>query len=334
MAIAKVSYKKLRDGGQQNFSSLGNINFSASDPLIKMMPINEIMLDPKGEFQKLFPIESSDLDNIAESMRKKGFYKNQHVLYAHIEDEDVSFLIDGHTRLQAARLAGLDKVAVYELNFETRDDATNFALELQLNRRNLTSAQLLQAIDKFKGNKKVGRKSLAVGEAEPRGKSSEELARRLGVSTRKVEMGNAILQSGDKDLIASVENEDVSITAAYNQLRKKNNGGSGAERTEPHESGNSPERDAEGSSGEGEHTALDDFGDVSVNCEEDTDEEVSVMASVAYDVFCYALSEAEKGRSPRDIFRDGCVSDFSPSVIRGFRLPSANKDIIRSFRQS
>lgn len=156
MAIAKVSYKKLRDGGQPHFSSFGDLNLSASDPLIKMLPIDEITLDPKGEFQKLFPIETSDLDNIAESMRKKGFYKNQHVLYAHIEDENVSFLIDGHTRLQAAKLAGLDEVAVYELNFETRDDATNFALELQLNRRNLTSAQLLQAIDKFKGNKKVG----------------------------------------------------------------------------------------------------------------------------------------------------------------------------------
>ena len=226
MAITKkISYNAEKD--KQTINQLaglfgGGFNKEAiSESDIKMIPISQIQLDPKGEFQKLFPINEDDYENIVKSMKKRGFIKHQHLLVATILEEDITIIVDGHTRLKAAQEAGgIEKVPVYEITVETRKEALIACYELQLFRRNLSDGQKLMAIDAMDSLKNPGRKSSEEAEAEV-GKSAEKLAKQLGMSTRQVEKGRAILASGDTETIEKVENNEMSFAAGYNKVKGK-----------------------------------------------------------------------------------------------------------------
>jgi len=224
MAITKkinYSAEKSKQADNQLASMFGGFNTAAiPESDIKMLPVEQIQLDPKGEFQKLFPINESDLGNIVESMKKKGFLKHQHLLVATIIEEDMTILVDGHTRLKAARAAGIDEVPVYEITAETRKEAKIACYEMQLFRRNLSDGQKLMAIEAMDVLKNPGRKS-SDSQDEPSGKSAERLGEQLGMSTRQVEKGRAILASGDEETIEKVKNDEMSFSAGYDKVKGK-----------------------------------------------------------------------------------------------------------------
>ena len=224
MAIMKkinYSAEKNKQADNQLANMFGGFNAaSISESDIKMLPVEQIQLDPKGEFQKLFPINESDLGNIVESMKKKGFLKHQHLLVATIIEEDVTILVDGHTRLKAAQEAGIDEVPIYEITAETRKEAKIACYEMQLFRRNLSDGQKLMAIEAMDVLKNPGRKS-SDSQDEPSGKSAERLGEQLGMSTRQVEKGRAILASGDEETIEKVKNDEMSFSAGYDKVKGK-----------------------------------------------------------------------------------------------------------------
>ena len=224
MAIMKkinYSAEKNKQADNQLANMFGGFNTaSISESDIKMLPVEQIQLDPKGEFQKLFPINESDLGNIVESMKKKGFLKHQHLLIVTILEEDVTILGDGHTRFKAAQLAGIDEVPVYEITAETRKEAKIACYEMQLFRRNLSDGQKLMAIEAMDVLKNPGRKS-SDSQDEPSGKSAERLGEQLGMSTRQVEKGRAILASGDEETIEKVKNDEMSFSAGYDKVKGK-----------------------------------------------------------------------------------------------------------------
>ena len=224
MAIMKkinYSAEKNKQADNQLASMFGGVNTaSISESDIKMLPVEQIQLDPKGEFQKLFPINESDLGNIVESMKKKGFPKHQHLLVATIVEEGVTILVDGHTRLKAAQEAGIDEVPIYEITAETRKEAKIACYEMQLFRRNLSDGQKLMAIEAMDVLKNPGRKS-SDSQDEPSGKSAERLGEQLGMSTRQVEKGRAILASGDEETIEKVKNDEMSFSAGYDKVKGK-----------------------------------------------------------------------------------------------------------------
>lgn len=221
--MKKINYnaEKNKQADNQLASMFGGFN-TASIPEsdIKMLSVEQIQLDPKGEFQKLFPINESDLENIIESMKKKGFLKHQHLLVATIIEEDATILVDGHTRLKAAREAGIEEVPVYEITAETRKEAKIACYEMQLFRRNLSDGQKLMAIEAMDVLKNPGRKS-SDGSGEPAGKSAERLGKQLDMSTRQVEKGRAILASGDEETIENVKNDKMSFSAGYDKIKGK-----------------------------------------------------------------------------------------------------------------
>lgn len=221
--MKKISYsaEKNKQADNQLANMFGGFNTAAiSESDIKMLPVEQIQLDPKGEFQKLFPINESDLGNIVESMKKKGFLKHQHLLVATIIEEDMTILVDGHTRLKAAIAAGIDEVPVYEITAETRKEAKIACYEMQLFRRNLSDGQKLMAIEAMDVLKNPGRKA-SDSPAEPSGKSAERLGEQLGMSTRQVEKGRAILASGDEETIEKVKNDEMSFSAGYDKVKGK-----------------------------------------------------------------------------------------------------------------
>ena len=82
-------------------------------------------------------------------MRDENYDDSQPIILATWEGQDDPVCIDGHTRLKAATKAGIDEVPFYSYEFETEEDAFEYALRLQSNRRNLTDGDLLHCIERL-----------------------------------------------------------------------------------------------------------------------------------------------------------------------------------------
>jgi ParB family chromosome partitioning protein len=185
-----------------------NLNNSGTTALSKKVPVASIKLSPV--FQELFPIKSQDLEGIIDLMKKQGYDNSQPV---HIWAEE-QVLIDGHTRLEAAKQVGLYDIPVYEHFFESEEKAVEYALNIQLKRRNLDDSGLVIAVQKLDQLKKTGRPLLDTTAAK--GRSSEQTAKALGTNARKVERIRTVLASGEEETIEAVKNGELSINKAYN----------------------------------------------------------------------------------------------------------------------
>ena len=163
-------------------------------------------------FSTLFPMDSGVLDAIQESMRSGGFDASKPI------DLWQGTVVDGHTRLRAAALAGIPQVVVYDHDFADELAALSYAITNQRNRRNLTGDEILACIAAVDKLKQRGRP----GELAPRGansgKSAEETAEVVGVSVRTVERVRTVL--ADDDARQAVE-QGASINAAYKQARER-----------------------------------------------------------------------------------------------------------------
>ena len=93
-------------------------------------------------FKTLFPIRPSILQAIAEDIKKNGFDGSQPI---HVWKEK-GVVLDGHTRLQAAREAGLFQLPVFEHSFKDESEAVAYAIHMQRDRRNLTDAELYACV--------------------------------------------------------------------------------------------------------------------------------------------------------------------------------------------
>lgn len=350
MAMKKINYNEAKNNNSaknqlaQAFSDSLKIA-PAAESDIKMIPLKEIHLDPKGEFQKLYDKDEKDLNNIAESMKKNGFFKHQHIIMVHINEENDTFPGDGHTRLAAAEIAGIEKIPVYEVTFDTRKEALLAMYGLQINRRNLTSGQKLMAIKAMDALKNPGKK--AEDSDEENGKSAEALADQLGMSTRQVERGRAILKSGDEETIEAVESGDMSLTAGYNKIKGKkskkessdedddlsdaledNEGNPGAinfMQEHPREDVNklTPEQDSERTL---ERKRANEMGFA--------DGFKKGFGEGAYQVYDKIISMLKEGKSVEEIENDDLFTDFTYSEIAPkFEIAVSDDEILKEFNK-
>lgn len=187
---------------------------SGVEQVVIKVPVNEITTDPT--FKSLLPINQTDLEEITKNIREHGFEKTKAVCVW----KEKGILIDGYTRLTAAKTAGLLEIYKYEKSFETEEDALQYAVEQQLNRRNLNDAGKIILIEKLDNLKKAGRPGNEET-AEEKGKSAEKLAKAIGTSTRSVERTRSVLKNGDEELISKVKSGEVSINKAAEEIKKK-----------------------------------------------------------------------------------------------------------------
>jgi ParB-like chromosome segregation protein Spo0J len=103
-------------------------------------PIDDLITRPP--FSELFPIKQTDLAAIEARMREFGYDPAKPIDIW--EEHDV--VVDGHTRLEAAKAAGLPTVEVYEHDFPDEGAALEYAIRNQRDRRNLTDADLFRCI--------------------------------------------------------------------------------------------------------------------------------------------------------------------------------------------
>ena len=194
-------------------STFAGLN-SGCTTVARQMRLADIQLS--DEFSSLFPVKLSVLHQIIESIKKHGFDNSQPL---HIW-KGKSILLDGHSRRLAALECGLTTVPVFEHSFETEEEAMEYALGLQTARRNLTDAELLNALAKLDQLKNRGRPESKKEGEQPKGKSAAHLAKVLGTSTGKIEKARAVTKKATAEVKEAVKEGKMSVNAAYETVRE------------------------------------------------------------------------------------------------------------------
>jgi len=183
--------------------------------------MNIELLKTAPPFRDLFPINEKVLDAIYWDMQKNGYDRSQPIIVWESHD---SIVIDGHTRLRAARKAGIFEVPVMLKPFPDENAALEYAIKCQRNRRNLKDFEIMKCIEELdrRGNKLANlvHNSLEAPDGASR-KSSESTASLLGVSPRKVERVRTVMDRAPEDVKSAVKSGQMSINAAYNRTIEK-----------------------------------------------------------------------------------------------------------------
>lgn len=180
--------------------------------LSKIIAIEKI--EEHEQFKELYSIDEDLLERISEDMKQNKFDASQpvHIWLSKENDIEHFYLIDGYTRVKAAKLAGLQTVPYFEHNFEDFEEAHRYALHLQVDRRNLESSDLLKNIEVLMGSDYIqnmkGNKNAAVGEM-------------LGVSEKTVERANFVEKNATEEQLEAIESGETTINSTYNELKGK-----------------------------------------------------------------------------------------------------------------
>ena len=187
---------------------------SGAAELSVLVSIDDIQLD--SHFKDLFPVNEEMVSRISESMQKKGYDKSQPL---HVWKEGM-LLVDGHHRRLAAIKAGLREVPVFYHHFNSMEEALEYAILLQTDRRNLSDAEIYKTLQTLDSLKSRGR---TTDDNEPRqqGKSAEITAQKIGISRSKVEKARTIQNRASPEIKAAVESGTMSIHAAYSDTMKQ-----------------------------------------------------------------------------------------------------------------
>lgn len=189
---------------------------SGAEVMAQRISLDKITVHPT--FQTLLPINDKELANIVKDMEENGFDKSKPICIW--REENV--LIDGYTRFTAAKEAGLSEIYKYEMSFGTEQEALEYAMKQQLNRRNLNDAGKIMLIEKLDNLRNPGRKSSdPEADAEPRGKSAQALAESLGIGTRTVERARHVLANADEETLEEVKSGKTSINQAAKKIKQQ-----------------------------------------------------------------------------------------------------------------
>jgi ParB-like chromosome segregation protein Spo0J len=186
--------------------------------------VQQIMIgdiETREVFSSLFPILPKTLSAIAEDIGENGYDK------AHPVVMWGRTVVDGHTRVEAARQAGLTSIPVVQKEFADEDTAISYAIHTQRDRRNLTDSdiiRLVEELDRRRSKSEAGKqgRNKQLGQAQrcasPR-KSATVTAEIVGASTRKIEQARAILDHTKPEVLQQVKNGTLSINQASKTIR-------------------------------------------------------------------------------------------------------------------
>jgi protein gp37 len=168
-------------------------------------------------FKDLFDIEDSVLSAIKEDMEANGYDASKPIdLW-----KGKNIVLDGHTRLKAAAQANIDNVLVYEHEFDTEQEAIEYAIHNQRDRRNVTDAEILRCVEVLDKRKSEGRPQKTTPDGVVSGSTSKQTASVVGVSPRKVERTRTIIDHADEQTKQEVKSGKKSINKAYNETQEK-----------------------------------------------------------------------------------------------------------------
>lgn len=181
------------------------------------MDINRIIVDP--ELEGIFIQKETEIHNIANNMienqknGKSAFDPAHPIILVHSKNhpELNEINADGMTRLKAAILAGLSKVAVIYREFANREELLKFVYEQSLLRRNLTEGEIFNAwIALNRLTNENGKKA----------KSDTEIAEELKISRRQVAKFKEVTRKSP-ELVEQVKSGVLTINKAYTQIKQE-----------------------------------------------------------------------------------------------------------------
>jgi ParB family chromosome partitioning protein len=178
---------------------------SGAAVLARMMRTCDIKTDPVLE--KLFVIKAETLEAVSKSMKESGYDKAEPVVIW----KGKNIVVDGHTRLKAALAAGIREIPAEEKEFASLEEAKKYTQKRQIDRRNLSQGEILQA-------------AAALPNKEARdgtGRAAEILAKELGISAATVHHARAVAASAPPEVIERIKRNEMSVNQAYNLTRKK-----------------------------------------------------------------------------------------------------------------
>jgi protein gp37 len=178
-------------------------------------------------FKNLLPIDSRDLEAIEESMSSGG-YDVDHPIFLWGKS---GIVVDGHTRLLAARNVGLVDIPVVEKEFKDEEEVLAYILHEHRYRKKIGDDvvfAVIEVIDKRKDKLAYLKKGEHSPEAssdatvnQTAGKSSAETASIVGTSERKVEKARTVIDQAPEELKEEVRSGKTTINKAYTQVQEQ-----------------------------------------------------------------------------------------------------------------
>lgn len=183
-------------------------------------------------FAGLYPKDQLLVDRMADSMRGPDGFREGHELSVWVNAEGVPVLVDGHQRLEAAKLAGITAVPVIAIPVNDEREALEWAIREQRDRRNLSEkdrrahdARAIAALDRPKEERKAASPTQpGRGSVDPRGEhgtSADRTAAVVGTSSATVKRVRTVLDSGDESLKAKLLSGEITPRAAAREIKKE-----------------------------------------------------------------------------------------------------------------
>lgn len=318
-----------------NILSAGNAVPFADNGLKLSKSIKISDIEYHDEFKSLFIIDENLLSRIVNSMRETRFDNSQPVHIWIFTDADGNihhYLIDGHTRVKAAELAGFETVPYFEHKFHTFEEAYKYVLGLQVNRRNLEGSELLRNISKLYGTDFI---------QNYEGKKSEAIAELIGKSDRTVEKGLYVNKNADEETLEKIDSGELSVDKAYKQLKKQEKESETGDTNISSDNENIEELSEALEDNSGNPAGLN-FSNLirkesepRMTPEEDNERTqerrrsyLEGLSDGFYKALVFACAEISKGRTPEEVYKDERVADISPVVIDKFELPEDSEEIV------
>jgi len=192
-----------------------------------MVDIGQIHLSEP--FTEIFPVDNKTLRSIRENMEQNGYDEAEPVIVWKRNGKLIC--VDGHTRYMAAQALGLSDIPIIEKSFKIDDEAVQYAIHRQRDRRNLTDAELLKCIQWMDKRKERGGdhksdefKSKSSSEPIENKRSAEITGEVLGVSATKVKKARTVMDHGNEETQQAIERGEMSINKAYEETQKKRKG--------------------------------------------------------------------------------------------------------------
>ncbi|GBU27097.1 hypothetical protein R84B8_00620 [Treponema sp. R8-4-B8] len=190
----------------EKFFSHGHVEQRNSEKKINIMKTSEIKIHP--EISGFFSIKKDVKEKIVSSMKQTGFDPAEPVVIGKIKGLG-EFVVDGHTRLEAAKEAGLEEIFVDFKDFDSLEEAKHYTFKRQASRRNLTQGEILKAASQLIN--KVNR--------DGSGRSSEILSKELGISPSTMAHAKIVNDNADDETKEKINKGETTINKAYQKLK-------------------------------------------------------------------------------------------------------------------
>ena len=180
--------------------------------LSKIIGIDKIELH--DGFKNLYTIKPDRLERIEASMREHGFEQNRPIDIWITTDENGTehfYLIDGHTRVTAAKAVGMTTIPYFEHHFGTYNEALLYAIHTQIDRRNIDGIDFLNNIKFLMESDYI---------KDFKGSRNAEIARILGVSEKTVERGKYVIEHASEEQWEEIRNENATVNSIHTKLKE------------------------------------------------------------------------------------------------------------------